>query len=469
MNGAVAALDLGATSGRVIVGEIVDGGVGLREIARFPNKPVTVSGRLHWDTLALWDAAMANLRVAMREVPGLLSVAADSWGVDYGLLRGGRLLANPVHYRDERTRPMLEHVHHRVSAQEIYARAGIQVLPINTIYQLAADAQEGLLGCADTVLLTPDLFSYWLSGERVAERTIASTTSLMNARTSGWDALLLAAVGIGRDILPEIVPSGTRVGALTPAVADQLGGRMEVIAAGAHDTASAVVAIPLPAEGAAFVSCGSWGLVGVERHEAVLTEQARLAGFTNESGVDGRYLVMRNCMGLWMLSETLRHWQREGARVELGDVLAAAATVTDVVTVVDVDDPVFQTPGDMPERIRRWCAERGLRAPDGVTATARCIIESLAHRFAASAAEAAELTGQRLTQINMVGGGTRNALLCRLIAERSGVPVLAGLDEATALGSILVQARAMGLIGGSLDDLRAIAARTVSPVRHDPS
>lgn len=464
-----AALDLGATSGRVIVGSLDGDRVRMREIGRFANAPVLLSGRLHWDALALWDAAVTQLRRAVREEPALLSVAADSWGVDYGLLRGGRLLGAPVHYRDERTRPMMAAVHDRLGEADVYARAGIQVLPINTIYQLAADAAEGMLSCADTALLTPDLFSYWLSGQRVAERTIASTTSLMNAGTTDWDDDLLAAAGVERGILPEIVPAGTRLGPLTAGVTEQIGGRLEVVAAGAHDTASAVVAIPMPAEGAAFVSCGSWGLVGVERREPVLTERARLAGFTNESGVDDRYLVMRNCMGLWMLSEALRQWEREGTAVELPEALAAAESAGADVAVVDVDDPVFQTPGDMPDRIRRWCAERGLPVPAGMPQIARCIIESLAKRFADSAIEAAELTGHSLRQINMVGGGSRNALLCRRTAERAGVPVFAGPDEATALGSILVQARAMGVIDGTLDDLRAIAARTVEPTHYGAS
>ncbi|MGL3149370.1 rhamnulokinase [Microbacterium sp. A82] len=463
-----AALDFGATSGRVIVGTLTDGHVQMREVGRFANTPVIVSGRMHWDTLSLWNGAMTHLREAVRETPGLLSVATDSWGVDYGLFRRGRMLGNPVHYRDERTLSQVDRVHSRMSEAQIYARAGIQILPINTIYQLAADAEDGLLDVADTALLTPDLFSFWLSGERVAERTIASTTSLMSARTGEWDGSLLDTVGIDRALLPPIVASGTRLGQVTTEVAEGLGASLDVVTVAAHDTASAVVAIPMSEDGAAFVSCGTWGLVGVERVEPVLTEQARIAGFTNESGTDGRHLIMRNGMGLWMLSESMRLWERERGSIDLGALIAAAEAVELEVSVVDVDDAVFQTPGDMPARIATWCAERGLRVPQGMAEIARCIIESLAQAFADAAAEAAELTGQRLTQINMVGGGSRNALLCRRTAERADVPVLAGPDEATALGSILVQARSMGELDGTLEDLRVVATRTVSPKRYAP-
>jgi rhamnulokinase len=459
-----AALDFGATSGRVIVGTLDDDRVQMREAGRFANTPVAVSGRLHWDTLSLWNGAVTHLREAVRNTPGLRSVATDTWGVDYGLLRRGRMLGNPVHYRDQRTLAQLDRVHARLSAADIYARAGIQALPINTIYQLAADAEDGMLDVADTVLLTPDLFSFWLSGERVAERTIASTTSLMSARTGEWDAALLDAAGVDAALLPPVVASGTRLGRVSSEVADGLGASLEVVAVGAHDTASAVVAIPLSAVGAAFISCGTWGLVGVERNDPVLTDQARIAGFTNESGVDGRHLVMRNGMGLWMLSESMRQWDC----VDLGALLAAAEAIDRDVAIVDVDDAAFQTPGDMPARIVRWCAERGLPVPQGQSEIVRCIIESLAQAFADAATEAAALTEQQLTQINMVGGGSRNTLLCRRTAQRAGVPVFAGPDEATALGSILVQARSMGELDGSLEDLRAVAARTVSPTRYDP-
>ncbi|GAA1534958.1 rhamnulokinase family protein [Microbacterium ginsengiterrae] len=468
MNPSFAALDFGATSGRVIIGELESGRVRMREAGRFANSPVTIGGRMHWDVLSLWDSAITHLRDAVRADRGLLSVATDTWGVDYGLFRRGRMLSNPVHYRDERTLEQVDRVHARVAAAEIYAIAGTHSLPINTIYQLASDASEGAIECADTALLMPDLFTYWLSGERIAERTIASTTSLMNARTGEWDARLLQAAETDATLLPPIVPPGTSLGAATAEVAEAIGTSVEVVAVGAHDTASAVAAIPMTGEGSAFVSCGTWGLVGVERDEPVLTERSRTAGFTNESGIDGRHLLMRNGMGLWMLSESIRLWETERGPVDLLSLLAAAGTVDRRLAVVDVDDPVFQTPGDMPARIAAWCAERGLPMPVGMAETARCIIDSLAQSFADAALESTSLTGQTLARIHIVGGGSRNALLCQQLAARAGVPVFAGADESTALGNILVQARAMGELSGTLDDLRAVAARTVAPKRYAP-
>lgn len=467
-SGHVAALDFGATSGRVIVGEVGAETLRMRQFARFANTPVEVEGRLHWNVLSLWRGALDGLAAAGREVPELLSVATDTWGVDYGLLRAGRMLANPVHYRDERTAAAMTDVHQRMAPAEQYRRAGIQTLPINTIYQLASDQETGLLDVADTVLLMPDLFSYWLSGARVAERTMASTTGLLNAQSREWDEALVAASGIRADLLPEIVDAGTALGPLRADLAADLGIRPQVLTIGAHDTASAVVATPMPPRGAAFISCGTWGLVGIEREKPVLTEEARRAGFTNESGVDGGYLLMRNAMGLWMLSESKRQWDAEGAAADLPELLAAAAAVAADMPVVDVDDPVFATPGGMPDRITRWCAERALPVPQGPAEIVRCIIESLAAAFADAVGEAARIAQSTLHQINIVGGGSQNELLCQRIADRSGLPVLAGPVEATALGSILQQARTMGVLDGTIDDLRELVRRTHTLRRHEP-
>ncbi|MGM7698074.1 rhamnulokinase [Microbacterium sp. A84] len=466
----VAALDFGATSGRVIVGEVGANTLRMRQFARFGNVPVQAGGRLHWDVLSLWQGALDGVAAAVREVPDLMSVATDTWGVDYGLFRGGRLLGNPVHYRDGRTDAVIDRVHERMSPAEQYRRAGIQILPINTIYQFAADADEAVLECADTALLMPDLFTHWLSGARIAERTMASTTGLLDAVTGVWNPDLVAASGVSARILPEVIVPGTRLGPLRPDVAGFIDARrpIEVIAVGSHDTASAVVAAPMPRDGAAFISCGTWGLVGLEQPRPVLTEDARTAGFTNESGVDGRYLLMRNAMGLWMLSESVRQWGTAGERIELRDLLAAASAVTRDVPIVDVDDQRFSTPGDMPARIATWCSERGLAAPRDRAETVRCIIESLAQAFADAALQAARLAEVTLTQINIVGGGSQNELLCQQIADRSGLPVFAGPVEATALGSILVQARTMERIEGTLEDLRSLVERTHTPISYIP-
>lgn len=472
MTGAVrvAAVDLGATSGRVIVGEVGPDRIDAALSSRFDNRPVLLGGTLHWDVLSLWRGAVDGLAGALREDPGIRSVGVCSWGVDYGLLRGGRLLANPVHYRDPRTEAVVDRVHAQVSPGDLQARTGAQPLAINTVYQLVAEAEGGLLDAADAALLTPDLFAFWLSGVPVAERTIASTTGLLSLETGDWDRELIARLDLPPHLLARVVAPGTRIGPLAPAVADQVGASpgADVVAVGAHDTASAAVATPLPDRGGVFVSCGTWGLVGVERVAPPPGAEAFAAGFTTERGVDDRFLVMRNGMGLWILTETLRGWEREGESVDLPDLLARAAEAPGDVPVFDVEDPRFQAPGDMPARIAAWCAEHGLRPPEGRTAIVRSIVESLARALADAAHEAARLAGEPLAQINLVGGGSRNALLCARLADLAGATVLAGPVEATALGSLLVQARTAGAVAGTIDDLRGIVARTFRPRRFPP-
>lgn len=468
--GRFAAIDLGATSGRVILGEVSRDRVSQVEVSRFENRPVELAGRLHWDALSLWRDALDGLAEAVSRAPDLRSVAVDTWGVDYGLLRAGRLLANPVHYRDERTASSFDLVHEAIPAAELFARTGVEPLAINTVYQLAAERDDGLLGAADTALLTPDLFSYWLSGRAVAEATIASTTGLLSAETGDWDDEVLRRAGLPRGVLAPVVRPGERIGELLPDVAARVGatGRIDVVAVGAHDTASAVVATPMPASGGAFVSCGTWGLVGAERAAPSLSGEAFAAGFTNERGVDGRFLTMRNGMGLWILSEAQRGWAAAGEESDIVALLGEAEAVTGDVPVFDVEDPRFRAPGDMPARIAAWLGERGLPAPATRGAVVRSIVESLAQAFSDAVREIGRLSGEPAAQINIVGGGSRNALLCQSLADRSGLPVLAGPVEATGIGSLLVQARTAGVIDGTIDDLRDIVVRTFSPRRYEP-
>lgn len=470
MMGHVVALDFGATSGRVILGEVARDHLRMRTTGRFANRPVSVRGRLYWDVLSLWQGALDGLTVALREAPDVSSIATDTWGVDYGLLRGGMLLGNPSHYRDERTNSVVDRVQAGMSHPEQYARAGIQFMPINTIYQLVAEADDELLAMADTALLMPDLFTYWLSGERVAERTMASTTGLMDVHTREWSTELLQVAGVPAGLLAPLVDPGTRVGSLQLDVARQVraSGPIEVVAVGSHDTASAVAAVPMESGAAAFISCGTWGLVGVELEHPVVTGEARELGFTNEAGVDGRILLMHNVMGLWVLSETVRGWELAGVQISLQGLLDAAAAVTREMPVFDINDPRFLPPGDMPARIAEWCEEHGLAAPQTQAEIARCIIESLAQAFADAALQAGRIGGVDVQTIHIVGGGSQNTLLCQRTADRAGRPVLAGPVEATALGSVLVQARTMGHISGSLDSLRDLVRRTHNPVRFDP-
>lgn len=457
----VAAVDLGATSGRVMIGTVGRGEVSLRPVARFPNGPVERPDGLHWDIDALREHVVAGLAEAVRADPTISSVGIDSWAVDYGLLRGRALIAPPFHYRDERTAVGVERVHAIVPADELYRRTGLQHLPFNTVFQLAA---EGDLDTVERMLLIPDLFAFWLSGRAVAERTNASTTGLLSVATGEWDDELVSRLGLPRRILPELVDPGTTLGPLTPAMRSRIGGDLDVVAVGSHDTASAVVAVPATADDVAYISCGTWGLVGVELERPVLTEASRAANFTNEGGVDGRIRFLHNVMGLWLLSESLRAWGRD----DLPELLAAAAEVTGEIPVFDANDPAFLAPGDMPARIATWFADRDLRAPDGPVAMVRSIVESLAVAFADAVRTASALSGRSVSAIHLVGGGSQNDLLCELTARHAGMPVLAGPVEATAIGNVLVQARATGAVTGSLESLRALVAAAYPPRRFDP-
>jgi rhamnulokinase len=428
----------------------------LTAAARFANGPVRRDDGLHWDVTTLHRHALDGLRAAAATADGgLASVGIDSWAVDYGLLRGGRLLAEPFHYRDEQRGEVgPRRVHQRVTPAELYARTGLQHLPFNTVHQLAAEAH---LDEADRMLLVPDLLTYWLTGAEVAERTNASTTGLLSVTTGQWDDELIARLGLPRGLFANLVDPGTTVGTLLPEIARAVGAPgLSVVAVGSHDTASAVVGAPLADDASAYISLGTWGLVGLELDAPVLTEAARTANFTHEGGVDGTIRFLTNVMGTWLLSETLRAWGRD----DLGALLAAAADVTGPVPVFDVQDPRFVPPGDMPGRIASWCAEREVAAPVDAASLVRSIVESLASAYAAALTTASDLTGRTVRQVHVVGGGSQNALLCQAIADRSGLPVVAGPVEATALGNVLVQGRAAGAVGGGLDDLRELIRRT---------
>jgi rhamnulokinase len=470
--GSVAAVDLGATSGRVVVGHVDADGVRMEQVARFPNGPVTRTegGRdtLHWDVEELSRQMTLGLREAFRRHPALASIGIDSWAVDYGLLRDGRLLGPPVHYRDDRHERGVGIVHAAMDAAELYARNGLQHLPFNTLFQLAADPARGR---ADRALLVPDLLGFLLTGVEAAERTNASTTGLLNATTRGWDPALLAAASLPAGLLAPLRNPGDRLGPLLPSVAAAVGGTAPVTLVGSHDTASAVVAVPATEPDFAYVSSGTWSLVGVELDAPVLTDAARAANCTNEGGVDGRVRFLKNVSGLWLLSESVRTWERDGSTIDLEALLASAAAVTAAVPVFDPADPSFTPPGDMPARIATWCTERGLAAPADRAEVVRSILESLAAAYADTLRTISTVTGKDIRQVHVVGGGSQNRLLCQLTADRTGLPVLAGPVEATALGNVLVQARAIGLAGlggASLEALRAVVAQTVEPVRYSP-
>jgi rhamnulokinase len=467
---AVAAVDLGATSGRVMLGHVSANDLSIRPVARFPNTPVRTIDGLHWNILELYRSVVAGLGAARREEPAITSIGIDSWAVDYALLRGGRMLGVPYHYRDERNHAAVEAVHALVTPAELYAANGLQHLPFNSLYQLTSDRLEGTLEAADGFLLVPDLLAYWLTGRRVAERTNASTTGLVNVATGEWDDTLIARLGLPRGVFPELVEPGTRIGSLLPGVVGETGmsATTTVTAVGSHDTASAVLAVPALDDDFAYISCGTWGLVGVELEHPVLSEEGRLANFTNEGGVDGTVRYLHNVMGLWLLSESVREWERGTAPISLPSLLDAAAAVSTPVAVFDADDPRFLAPGNMPERIAEWCREHGVEVPRTRAEFVRSIIESLADAFARAVASAASLSAKTVSVIHIVGGGSQNELLCQSLADRSGLPVQAGPVEATAIGNVLVQARAAGLVTGSRQSMRALVAAAFPTRSYSP-
>jgi rhamnulokinase len=463
-----AAVDLGASSGRVMVGRAGPGTLDLQEVHRFPNRPVKVGSTLYWDALALYRGVLDGLRAA----GPVTSVGIDTWGVDYGLLAAdGSPLGNPVHYRDTRTSGVPEKVWQAVPQAELYAATGIQHAPINTLYQLVAAQGTPQLAAAARLLLMPDLISYWLTGTAGTELTNASTTQLIDPRTGDWGHEVAARLGVDLSLFPPLRRPGDPAGELLPEVLAETGleGPVPVVAVGSHDTASAVAGVPALTDRFAYISCGTWSLVGLELDAPVMTEASRKANFTNELGVDGTVRYLRNVMGLWLLQECLRAWETEGVTFGLGDLLAQAAEAPALRSVVDAADPVFLAPGGMPERIAEACRRRGRPVPRSAAETVRCILDSLALAHRRAVRDAQRLSGHEVDVVHIVGGGAHNELLCRLTADACGLPVVAGPAEAAALGNVLVQARAAGVIDGNLTDIRSLVHSTQPLRQYEPS
>ncbi|MEU9553893.1 rhamnulokinase [Streptomyces fumanus] len=457
-----AAVDLGASSGRVMVGRVGPGTLELTEAHRFPNRPVRVPEGLRWDVLGLYAGILRGLRAA----GPVASVGVDSWAVDYGLLDAdGALLGNPVHYRDARTEGVAEGVWAALPPAELYAATGLQYAPFNTLYQLTAARGTAQLAQARRLLLIPDLMTYWLTGEQGTELTNASTTQLIDPRTRDWAHGVAERLGIDLGLFPPLRRPGDPAGVLRPEVLAETGltGPVRVTAVGSHDTASAVAAVPAGGERFAYICTGTWSLAGLELTAPVLTEASRAANFTNELGLDGTVRYLRNIMGLWLLQECLREW----GDPELGGLLRRAAEVPALRSVVDAGDAAFLAPGRMPERIAGACRASGQPVPVTPAEITRCILDSLALAHRRAVREAQELAGHPVDVVHIVGGGTRNALLCQSTADACGLPVVAGPAEAAALGNVLVQARADGLVG-DLAGMRRLLARTQAPVRYEP-
>jgi rhamnulokinase len=441
------ALDLGAESGRAIVGSFAGEGLTLAEGHRFPNVPVCLRGTLYWDFPRLFQDVVEAVRCASADGP-IGSAAVDAWGVDFGFLDArGRLLANPVHYRDRRTEGILERLFQRVPRSEIYRRTGIQFMPINTLCQMLAlsEAKDPWLQQAEGLLMIPDLVSYFLTGRRVAEYTIASTSQCLDIARRDWDRELVERVGFPSRLLPEVVPPGTDLGPLLPQLVDQPGGSpIRIVTTASHDTASAVVGAPLETGGTAYLSSGTWSLMGLEVPAPVLSDAALAANLTNEGGVAGTFRLLRNVMGLWVIQESRRAMWPGGALPSYDEIVKLSEAAPAFTAFVDPDDERFLRPGDLPAHVRAFCAETGQPPPAGPGTLFRILFESLALRYAIVADELASIAGRPLEAIHVVGGGSRNEFLCQLTADATGLLVHAGPAEATAIGNIAVQAIAAG-------------------------
>jgi len=460
---AFAAIDLGAESGRVVLGQLSSGVVTLEEMHRFSNRPVLLPDGIRWNLLGLFDEALEGLARAARSV-WPRGVGVDSWGVDYALLDAqDRVLGLPFHYRDERTAGLVERVQARVPREEIYSITGIQALPINTIYQLLADEGSPALAAAERIALVPDLLNLWLTGELVNESTVASTTGLLDVGRGTWARALIDRLGYpGKPFAGDLVQPGVTIGQVLPHHAAAAG--VPVHAVAAHDTASAFVATPLGRPGAAVLSSGTWSLLGVETDTPALTSEAAAYNLSNERGVDGTISLLANVMGLWLVQECRRDW----GGPDYGELTYLAERARADVPLIDPDDDLLFAPGDMPARIAARCCALGQRPPETQGETIRSALTSLACKYRLVLERLVRVTRQDVDVIHVIGGGARNALLCQLTANLTGREVLAGPVEATAMGNVLVQARAAGELC-SLSDMRTVAAASAQLVAYEPA
>jgi rhamnulokinase len=467
----LAAVDLGAESGRVLVGTFDGGRVSIEDVHRFPNVPVNAGGTLYWDALRLWGDIATGMRKA-GAAGDVASVAVDTWGVDFGLLDArGRLVANPVHYRDRRTDGMVEKAFGLVPRAEIYGVTGIQFMGINTVYQLLALAStdDPQLRGADRLLMMADLFAHFLSGSNVSEYTLASTSQALDAKARDWARPMLERLGIPTSILPEIVAPGTDVGGLIGDLAAAPGlARTRVILPGSHDTASAVVGAPIASTSTAYLSSGTWSLIGIEVPEPVISDVTLAANLTNEGGVAGTVRLLRNVVGLWLIQESRRSLWPDREPPTYEKLAGLAETAPAFTAFIDPDDERFLRPGDLPARVREFCAETGQPVPQDTATLMRVLLESLALRYAAAIEQLGAASGHPIEALHIVGGGSNNRLLNRLTAGATGLSVKAGPVEATAIGNLAVQAIAAGELA-SVAEARELAARSYPITTYEPS
>jgi len=459
------AFDLGAESGRALLGRLEGKQLTVREISRFPNNMLSLRGRLHWNVFRLFEHVKDALRTVAREGAAVDSVGLDTWGVDFALLaRDGSVLGLPFAYRDPHTTGAMDSFFRKVPREEVYARTGIQFLPLNSLFQLEAMARDRspLLEAATDLLFIPDLLHYFLSGVKKTEFTFATTSQLFNPTTRDWDDRLLDALGLPRSLFQQVVEPGTIIGSLSKEIGAETGfAPLPLVAVATHDTASAVAATPAEGDDWAYLSSGTWSLMGIETRAPIITDEARRANFTNEGGVAGTFRVLKNITGLWLLQQCRRAWSSE-REVSYDELIGAASEAPPFVSLVDPDDPTFLNPPDMPAAVRAFCRRTGQPDPASMAATVRCVLESLALKYRFVLEQLRRLRAEPIRRIHVIGGGAKNTLLCQFTADATGVPVHAGPVEATAIGNLLVQAVALGQIG-SLADLREIVRASFPP------
>ena len=468
------AFDYGASSGRAILGKYDGEKLLLEEMHRFSNDPVMVSGTFHWDILRLFYEMKQGIHQCGKTGNGdFSSIGVDTWGVDFGILgQSGELLGNPVHYRDERNSGMMEKAFEIVPKREIYRQTGTQFMQINTLYQLLAmkEGDSPILEKAKTLLLTPDLLNYFLTGEKASEFSIASTTQMLDWNTMDWASGLLGRLGIPEGILTDIIHAGSIMGNVSPKVCGELriDRNVPVVAVAEHDTASAVMAVPSVDRPYAYLSSGTWSLLGVELPAPVINDKTYALNFTNEGGYGKTARLLKNIMGLWIYQECKRSWDKEGESLSFDRLEEDGMKSEPFAAFIDPDDESFLTPGNMPEKIREFCTRTGQKAPETKAAVVRCIMESLALKYRMTFEALEEVAGFRIPVLHVVGGGCKNAMLCRFTADAIGRPVIAGPIEATAIGNLVCQMLALGEIR-SLDEARQMVKRSFPTMEYLPT
>ncbi len=466
------AFDLGAESGRSVLGKLADGKLTLEVTHRFPNLNSRMNGRLHWNLLDQWDQIKIGLTKSVAMASDLAGIGMDTWGVDFGLLsKSGEILGSPVHYRDGRTDGVMERTFAKLGRDKIYAATGIQFMQLNTLFQLMAmrEAKSELLDQADTMLFMPDLFNYLFTGERKSEYSIASTSQMLDARTGQWATVMLQQLGLPTKILPVIVPSGSVIGPIQKRLMAELGvGAIPVIAPGCHDTASAVAAAPAEGDDWCYISSGTWSLMGVELDKPILSDNALQLNYTNEGGVGGKIRFLKNIMGLWLVQECRRQFLKEGHDHSYTELTTMASRAEGMRSLIDLDHPPFGLPGEMTGKIESYCQATHQPVPHARGEFVRCCLDSLALTYRKTLEGLESIVGKKIAVIHIVGGGTQNELLNQMTADACGRPVVAGPVEATAIGNVLVQAMATGDVP-SLAAARNIVRDSFGVKRYEPT